>query len=77
MDCCQCEGIESKFDQEYALKQLEKYREKGPKSTTLQLIEEVSKGIGEGTTLLDIGGGVGDIQHAMIKIDPETSAKCS
>jgi len=59
MDCCQCQGIEAKFDQEYVTKKLDKYRRQGPKETTRQLIEALqAKGVEE-MTLLDIGGGVG------------------
>lgn len=67
MDCCQCQGIETKFDQKYVAKKLKEYRKKGPKKTTWQLIEALrAEGI-DGMTLLDIGGGVGDIQHEMLK----------
>jgi len=66
MDCCQCEGIESKFDQAYAAKKLEEYRKEGPKATTKQLINALRVENVEGATLLDIGGGLGDIQHEML-----------
>jgi hypothetical protein len=39
MSCCQCQGIESSFDQKYVAKKLKEYRKKGPKDTTWQLIE--------------------------------------
>ncbi len=38
MDCCQCQGIEARFDQKYVAKKLKAYRKKGPKKTTWQLI---------------------------------------
>ena len=60
MDCCQCQGIESKFDQAYVAEQLEMYRKDGPKKTALQLIEALQVEEIQGLTLLDIGGGVGD-----------------
>lgn len=67
MDSCQCQGIETKFDQKYVAKKLKEYRRKGPKKTTWQLIEALrAEGVG-GMTLLDIGGGVGDIQHEMLR----------
>ena len=66
MDCCQCQGIETKFDQKYVAKKLKKYRENGPKDTTRLLIDTLKAEEIEGMTLLDIGGGVGDIQHAML-----------
>ena len=68
MDCCQCEGIETKFDKAYAAKKLEKYRKDGPKNTTLQLIDALRSEDVSGMTLLDIGGGLGDIQHELLKM---------
>jgi len=67
MDCCQCQGIETKFDKKYVAKKLKKYRKNGPKKTTWQLIDALCSETIEGMTLLDIGGGVGDIQHEMLK----------
>lgn len=67
MDCCQCQGIETQFDLKYVTRKLEKYRKTGPKKTTRQLIQALqAEGI-RGMTLLDIGGGVGDIQHELLK----------
>jgi len=67
MESCQCQGIEVKFDQEYVNKKLAKYREEGPKKTTVQLMEALKSGDIQGMSLLDIGGGVGDIQHGLLK----------
>ncbi len=67
MDSCQCQGIETKFDQKYVGKKLKDYRKKGPKKTTWQLIEALRAEGVNGMTLLDIGGGVGDIQHEMLR----------
>ncbi|TEU10531.1 MAG: hypothetical protein E3J21_26220 [Anaerolineales bacterium] len=73
MDCCQCQGIEAKFDQKYVTKKLDKYRQQGPKETTRQLIEALRAEGVEGMTLLDIGGGVGDIQHELLKSGVRTA----
>jgi O-methyltransferase len=67
MNCCQCQGIETKFDQKYVAKKLKQYRKNGPKKTTKQLVEALRAEGVKGMTLLDIGGGVGDIQHVMLK----------
>lgn len=73
MDCCQCQGIEMRFDQKYVARKLKKYRKTGPKKTARQLIEALrAEGI-EGMTLLDIGGGIGDIQHEMLKLGVSTA----
>lgn len=66
MSACQCERIESKFDEAYATEKLESYRKHGPEASTVALIEAVLKEGIEGMTLLDIGGGVGAVQHALL-----------
>src|SRR6266508_4007771 len=53
MDCCQCRGMESQFDRGEAERKLRAYRRGGPVLST--------------RTLLDIGGGVGAIQHELLK----------
>jgi len=63
---CQCQGIELKFDWKYVSKELDEYRKNGPKATTLALIEALRAEGVQGLTLLDIGGGVGDNQHALL-----------
>lgn len=83
MESCQCQGIESKFDQKYAAKKLKEYRKKGPKQTTWELIRALRTQDLAGLTLLDIGGGVGDIQHELLRsglkqaIDSEASTAYS
>ncbi|MHA2313122.1 MAG: class I SAM-dependent methyltransferase [Candidatus Thorarchaeota archaeon] len=66
MSSCQCQGIESKFDQKKATKKLEQYRKDGPDKTTKMLIDAIIEEGISGMTLLDIGGGVGAIQHELL-----------
>jgi predicted TPR repeat methyltransferase len=69
MDCCQCQGIETLFNRREAEKKLKAYRRRGPANTTRMLIEalqRLSRG-NEGLTLLDIGGGVGAVQHELLR----------
>ncbi|MFV2063487.1 MAG: hypothetical protein ACC726_08230 [Chloroflexota bacterium] len=67
MSSCQCDRIESKFDETYAAEKLASYRSDGPDASTEALIEAIrAEGI-EGMTLLDIGGGVGAVQHALLE----------
>ena len=66
MSCCQCEGIELEFNAEGAESEIEEYRTEGPTETTQFLIDALTDQGVEGLTLLDIGGGVGAIQHAML-----------
>ena len=79
MTCCQCQGIEMEFNQETAARQLQNYRNKGPAKTTRMLINALkSQGV-SGMTLLDIGGGIGAIQHELLKsgLDCVTDADAS
>lgn len=65
MNCCQCQGIEQVFDSKMAQDDLKKYHQKGPAKTTRFLLDWI-KQLGEtGLTLLDVGGGVGSIQHEL------------
>jgi magnesium-protoporphyrin O-methyltransferase len=65
MNCCQCQGIESLFDQKKAGQELEAYRKTGPSKTTRILLNALKAPGVEGRSLLDIGGGVGAIQHEL------------
>ena len=66
MPCCsQCEGIETVFNRRYADRDLREYHKHGPtKQTCLMLDTLLQNGI-EGLSLLDIGGGIGAIQHEL------------
>jgi len=65
-ESCQCQGIAQKFDRDYVARKLREYRRRGPATTTLQLIDALrSQGV-DGMTLLDIGGGMGAIQHRLL-----------
>ena len=76
MECCQCEGIETRFDDDYVSKKLHRYREKGPKESTLILIEVLKENLENDMTLLDIGSGIGDIQHALLGEGVKESINC-
>ena len=67
MDCCQCEGIDSIFSAKAAARDLKAYNKKGPRKETRMLIEALTAEGIEGMTLLDIGGGVGAIQHELLQ----------
>lgn len=67
MDCDQCMGIETKFNRKYVAEKYKKYSKHGPKITTLCLLNALQSEDIRGMTLLDIGGGLGDIQHALLK----------
>ena len=66
MTCPHCRGIEKIFDQETAERDLKAYRAHGPSTTTHLLIEALKAAGIVDRTLLDIGGGVGAIQHELL-----------
>lgn len=66
MNCCQCQGIEEVFSQQYVTKELSRYRRTGPPKTTRMLVEAIKEAGVDGLTLLDIGGGVGAVQHELL-----------
>ena len=66
MACAQCRGIEDMFGDKMARRQLRQYRRKGPAKGTRLLLEAISDASIAGGTFIDIGGGVGAIQHELI-----------
>jgi magnesium-protoporphyrin O-methyltransferase len=79
MSQCQCQEIESLFDQRLAATQLERVRRRGPLRSTRLLVEALrARGV-QGRTLLDIGGGVGAIQHELLAagVDQATDVDAS
>ena len=54
------------YDEKIAVAELRRYRKKGPNPWTRALVDAlVAEGV-QGTTLLDIGGGIGAIQHELL-----------
>jgi magnesium-protoporphyrin O-methyltransferase len=56
------------YDAKLAASQLRKYRDKGPIASTQMLIDALKAEGVEGATLLDIGGGIGAIQHELLAV---------
>jgi len=73
MNCCQCCGIEEQFNRAEAARKLREYRRAGPARTTQLLLDALMREPIAGQTLLDIGGGVGSIQHALLKAGAATA----
>jgi 2-polyprenyl-3-methyl-5-hydroxy-6-metoxy-1,4-benzoquinol methylase len=67
MTCPHCRGAEKIFDQGTAERDLKTYRTRGPGTTTRLLIAALKAAGVADLTLLDIGGGVGAIQHELLK----------
>lgn len=66
MTCPQCVGIETQFGERTARRELERYRRKGAHGPT-RILADAILDAGGGETLLDIGGGVGALQHVLLE----------
>ncbi|MXX34530.1 MAG: SAM-dependent methyltransferase [Gemmatimonadetes bacterium] len=66
MSCAQCRGIEDMFGDRMARRQLRHYRRKGPGRATRVLLDAIPDASVAGGTFIDIGGGIGAIQHELI-----------
>ena len=73
MNCCQCQGIEDLFNEKTVSKELAHYQVKGPDKTTRMMLAALKAEGVQGATLLDIGGGVGGIQHELIEAGVQTA----
>ena len=66
MSHCLCEELERCFDLQRVRRELTEYHRSGAAKATRLLIEALQAESLEGMTLLDIGGGIGAIQHALV-----------
>lgn len=66
MTCSQCRGIELLFDDRTARRELARYRRRGPSRSTRRLVDLLHEQGVRGRTLLDIGGGIGAVQHELM-----------
>jgi 2-polyprenyl-3-methyl-5-hydroxy-6-metoxy-1,4-benzoquinol methylase len=72
MKCCShCEGADDLFNAAQAASDLNAYHKNGPASSTRRLLDAITAADVQGLILLDIGGGVGAIQHELIKAGVE------
>jgi len=67
MACAQCVGIAQEFDDGMARRELRSYRRRGPSKTTRMMLGAIRRFGVERATFLDVGGGVGVIQHELIE----------
>ena len=66
MDCCQINVYDDQFNARLAAQELQHYREHGPRQETRLLLDAIRAQGLHGATLLDIGGGIGAIQHELV-----------
>lgn len=64
---CRCDVLDWKFDEAYAAEKLALYRSIGPDTSTRMLLDMIASEDVRGKTLLDIGGGVGAVQHELLR----------
>jgi hypothetical protein len=69
MDACGCgaDGFASIFDRRNAERDRERYRRNGPDRTTRMLLELLAPYRSAGSTVLDIGGGIGVIDQELLR----------
>ena len=67
MDGCGCEGFDSTFDRRRAEADRNNYRRSGPNDTTRMLLDLIRRYGVAGSSILDIGGGIGVIDHELLR----------
>ncbi len=66
MNCCpHCREADKLFNRRRAANSLRDYRRRGADKTTKRMLEAIKSSGVAGMTLLDIGGGIGVIQHEL------------
>jgi SAM-dependent methyltransferase len=65
--CCARHGQEELFTEKGARRSAKRYREKGPDPMARSLARRAAARGAEGTTVLDIGGGVGEVLLELLK----------
>src|SRR5258706_11449905 len=83
MTCCGggAGACDSQFVRKLAARELKNYRAHGPEPTGRALIHLLRRALKDGSTLLDIGGGIGAIQYDLLEagvrevtaVDPSTA----
>ena len=66
MDACGCDDFASIFDHGTAERDLDRYRKQGPDRTTRILLDMIRPYLATGSTVLDVGGGIGVIDHELL-----------
>jgi magnesium-protoporphyrin O-methyltransferase len=66
MPCCSCDEIETQFGSDTAEHDLRRFRRRGPIRSTRLLIDDLLRTGVDGASVLDIGGGIGAIHHALL-----------
>jgi SAM-dependent methyltransferase len=67
MDACGCEGFATTFDRRRAEQDRDRYRRSGPDGTTRMLLDLIRRYGVAGSTILDVGGGIGVIDLELLR----------
>ena len=67
MDACGCDDFASVFDRKTAEKDRDRYRRGGPDRTTRMLLDLIAPFAFRGSSVLDVGGGIGVIDHELLR----------
>jgi SAM-dependent methyltransferase len=67
MDACGCDGLASMFDRRTAERDRDRYHRDGPDRTTRMLLEMIPSNRVGGSSILDIGGGIGIIDKELLQ----------
>ena len=67
MDRCGCDGYASPIDTKLAQNDRHAYHARGPDRTTRMLLDMIKAESEPGASLLDVGGGIGVIDHELLR----------
>jgi magnesium-protoporphyrin O-methyltransferase len=67
MDACGCDGFASIFDEATARRDRDRYHRDGPDRTTRLLLELLTPYRSSGSSVLDIGGGIGVVDLELLR----------
>lgn len=65
--CCDGEGYQAVFSDRFAKRVSKRYRKRGLNATATRMVDFLSSHGVEGATVLEIGGGVGEIQLELLR----------
>src|SRR5688572_15202774 len=65
--CCDPRGCDRMFDDRFASRMAARYRKKGLDKTAGRMVELLAERGVQGATVLEIGGGVGEIQIELLR----------
>jgi magnesium-protoporphyrin O-methyltransferase len=67
MDACGCDDFASIFDRRTAERDRDRFRRSGPDRSTRMLLDMIRPHAGHGSTILDVGGGIGIVDHELLR----------